>query len=417
MESSPPLLPSGFTLPDMKVHDNHWNGFWCSIEKITGNRYTANNYIKKITSSTSKSSSKSQKNVKISSNSDNGEFTSSFHSILKCQESLINWYTKPVPQDQQAKIDKKLLDAVVHANLPFKIVENPYVLKFLNELAPNYKPPSANTLSAKVLNNSFSSYLEKKFEIMESITDITIALDGWQDISRNSIYGFMALKEDQEYDELEKILQLSSLAINSSVIACVMDNPLVMIKMRTDLQKDYPNIVPIRCCLHAFNLLAKNISAFRPLLTVIKNNQKLVNFFTSFHIWLRTLHDWQKKEGLSYSLTTFCETRWYSLAKVCLGVKTYERAFNSCIRLSGTDNYPIIKAEIQNIINNCYHFANNDTLLTVLIPVVDAIGHLESRDATLADIFKELIGIYNTISTTNIPIDGFKNHTLAAINK
>ncbi|CAG8656973.1 850_t:CDS:2 [Cetraspora pellucida] len=153
--------------------------------------------------------------------------------------------------------------------------------------------------------------------------------------------------------------------------------------MKTNLQEDYPNIIPIRCCLHAFNLIAKNISAFRPLLT-------------------------QKKEGLGYSLTTFCKTRWYSLAKVCLGVKTYEKAFNSFIKLSRTDNYPIIRTEIQEIITNRYHFANNDMLLSVLIPVVDAIGHLESRDSTLADIFKDLINIYTTISTTNIPIDGLK---------
>ncbi|CAG8721627.1 18070_t:CDS:2, partial [Cetraspora pellucida] len=132
------------------------------------------NYIKKITSST-------------------------FKPQKKCQENLINWCTKPMLQDQQAKIDKKLLDAVVYSNLPFKIIENPYMIKFLNELASNYKPPSTDILSSKVLNNSFLAYLEKKFEIIKSITDLTIALDGWQNISRNSIYSFITLKENQEY--------------------------------------------------------------------------------------------------------------------------------------------------------------------------------------------------------------------------
>ncbi|CAG8717812.1 5533_t:CDS:2, partial [Cetraspora pellucida] len=45
-----------------------------------------------------------------------------------------------------------------------------------------------------------------------------------------------------------------------------------------------------------------------------------------------------------------------------------------------------------------------------LIPVVDAIGHLKSRDTTLADIFKELINIHCTVSASNLPIEGFKNH-------
>ncbi|CAG8656961.1 849_t:CDS:2 [Cetraspora pellucida] len=210
MQSS---LPSSFTLPDMKVHDNRWTGFWRSIEKITGNRYTAkctycnselpghpeklhshvllctswsaaakSNYIKKVNSSISKSSSKSQKKASISSTSDNGDSISS-SSKFKRQENLMNWYTKPISQDQKFRIDKKILDAVVYGNLFFKIIENPYIIKLLNELAPNYKPPS-------------------------SIMDITVALDGWQDISRNSIYTFMALKEDQEY--VLDIIDLSS---------------------------------------------------------------------------------------------------------------------------------------------------------------------------------------------------------------
>ncbi|CAG8658548.1 7362_t:CDS:2 [Cetraspora pellucida] len=215
----------------------------------------------------------------------------------------------------------------------------------------------------------------------------------------------MTLKEDQEHildiidlsanhhttvflqKKIEKVLELNSVSINS-VIACVTDNPSVMIKMKNDFKNKYPNIIPIHCCLHSFNLIAKDISSYQPLLAVIKNNQKLINFFI-----------------------------WYSLAKVCLGVKAFERGFSQYIDLSRTNNYPIIKTEIQDIVRNHHHFANNDTLVTVLIPVVDAIGHLESKKTTLADIFKELLNIYLTILRANISIDGLKNHALAAINR
>ncbi|CAG8465751.1 6453_t:CDS:2 [Dentiscutata heterogama] len=97
---------------------------------------------------------------------------------LKCQDNLTNWIVKPISQDKQAKIDKKLLDAVIYDNLAFRIVKNPYFHEFLKELAPNYSPPSAETLSTKILNISFSTYLAKKFKVMSSLTDITVALDG-----------------------------------------------------------------------------------------------------------------------------------------------------------------------------------------------------------------------------------------------
>ncbi|CAG8569424.1 4449_t:CDS:2 [Dentiscutata heterogama] len=79
----------------------------------------------------------------IARNHDNIATDSSFSPLLKHQESIINWCIKPVPQDKQSKINKKLLDAIIYSNLPFKIADNPYFLEFLAELAPNYNPPSA----------------------------------------------------------------------------------------------------------------------------------------------------------------------------------------------------------------------------------------------------------------------------------
>ncbi|CAG8787130.1 6766_t:CDS:1, partial [Cetraspora pellucida] len=41
VESESSQIPPGFTRPDMKTHDYRWTGFWRSLEKGTGNRYTA----------------------------------------------------------------------------------------------------------------------------------------------------------------------------------------------------------------------------------------------------------------------------------------------------------------------------------------------------------------------------------------
>ncbi|RIB14394.1 hypothetical protein C2G38_2195277 [Gigaspora rosea] len=194
--------PSGFTLPDMKVHDHRWTGFWRSLEKVAGNRYTAKCFYCNL--ELPSRPEKLHTHVLIATN-----ITSSPSvSATKRQESLTNWY-KPIPQDKHNKINKKLLDAVIYGNLSFNVVENLYLLDFLNEIAPNYDPPFADMLRVQVLNHSFSTYLARKFEVMESLTDITIALDGWQDMSKNSIYGFMALKENQEH-----VLEIINLSAN-----------------------------------------------------------------------------------------------------------------------------------------------------------------------------------------------------------
>ncbi|CAG8592291.1 344_t:CDS:2, partial [Cetraspora pellucida] len=80
--------------------------------------------------------------------------------------------------------------------------------------------------------------------------------------------------------------------------------------------------------------------------------------------------------------------------------------------------YPEIENEIvKNIICNRYHFANNDALIKVIKPIVDAIGWLESSDSTLANVFKELIYIHRQISQLEVPIIGFKAHALVIISK
>ncbi|CAG8619622.1 2960_t:CDS:2, partial [Dentiscutata heterogama] len=87
------------------------------------------------------------------------------------QESLTNWIVRPILQDKQ---------------------------KFLNKLALNYKLLSADLLRTNIFNNLFSTYLDKKLKSMISLMNITIALNGWQNISKNSIYGFIALKENKK---------------------------------------------------------------------------------------------------------------------------------------------------------------------------------------------------------------------------
>ncbi|CAG8583635.1 3790_t:CDS:2 [Cetraspora pellucida] len=116
----------------------------------------------------------------------------------------------------------------------------------------------------------------------------------------------------------------------------------------------------------------------------------------------------------------FCEIRWYSLAKVCIGVLAYKQSFQYCLTLSETRCPKYSKIDnnvIKDIIYNKYHFATNDMLMKVVKPVVDAIGRLESNNSTLADIFKELIHIYYELSSLQVPIDGFQEHALAVINK
>ena len=88
-----------------------------------------------------------------------------------------------------------------------------------------------------------------------------------------------------------------------------------------------------------------------------------------------------------HTLETLCETRWYSMTKVCLGVATYEQFFFDSLQKQGkVDGYPAVNKNITDLISR-RHFTDNEDLLKALKPIADAIGTLESMSTTIASIF------------------------------
>lgn len=139
------------------------------------------------------------------------------------------------------------------------------------------------------------------------------------------------------------------------------DSPSNIVKLRNDLKALHPNILSIRCCLHGFNLLAKDIPGFPEIAKVVKVNQKLVNYFTSSHIWRKTL------KNLEYPAIT--------------------------------------NADVRDIIKSRHHFGDNNCLVEALKPVIDVIGELEKRTTTLADMLGSFIRLYHNAKTSHYAVE------------
>ncbi|CAG8692009.1 3622_t:CDS:2, partial [Cetraspora pellucida] len=354
--------PTSFAQP-LPSQGHRWTSFYRSVDKKLGNRYTAKcKYC--LTDLEGKPERLHQHVLKCFSwpVSEKTKYLQKIndHTTLTRKRTKSNPEALSMLLVQSERLYLKLLNAIVYGNISFNFVENPYFQNFLQDLVPSYQAPSLDMLRGRILTKKFSNYLQKKLTTMSTFTDATICLDGWTDVSGNFIYGFMILKECEEHVidiiDLSANRHRSSFLINktkeilagngfqmSFAIACITDNSPVMESMKNLLNK---------CALQT----------------------------------------WQKEQGISHFLSTFCET-------------------------SETDkiNYPEIKENIKIIINDRYHFASNDILVKIIKSVVDAIGRLESRDATLADIFKKLIHLHLEILRLDIPILSLKAHALAII--
>ena len=185
-----------------------------------------------------------------------------------------------------------------------------------------------------------------------------------------------------------------------------------MIKFCPLLDERHKNIIVPPCALHALNLLAKDQCKFEDAMPIVKSNCMIVNFFTSSHIWFHSSKEWVKKNGTNgkckYSLDSLCETQWYSMTQVCLGVDAYECFFFQSKENARTDeNHPSIKVTACQEINKC-HFANNADLLQALKCIADAIGLLEYPYATIAFIYLTMIHLYNLY--TGVKGNKFADH-------
>ena len=159
---------------------------------------------------------------------------------------------------------------------------------------------------------------------------------------------------------------------------CCTDSPSTMIKFCRLLNERHKHIIILPCALHALDLLAKDQCKFEDAMPIVKSNCMIVNFFTSSHVWFHSSKEWVKKNGTNgkckYSLDSLCETQWYSMTQVCLGVDAYECFFFQSKENARTDeNHCSIKATVLQAINK-HHFANNADLLHTLKPIVDIIG-------------------------------------------
>ncbi|OAV91819.1 hypothetical protein PTTG_27857 [Puccinia triticina 1-1 BBBD Race 1] len=360
--------------------------------------------------------------VESSNDNDSQKISVSIPSSSKASQSVESYF-RPLSNDKTQILHELIVKALISSNVSFTILENPYFQEYQSELAQSlYKLPHRVQTVENVLPIVHARHKVLLLDKIKEQTQMTLSLDGWKDNSGNSIYALMALKgakrkyfldildlhqkrhtADNIFLALKKSLKSKQVKMDQ-ICAITTDSPSVMTKLRRLVNAEHPHILKVHCVLHVFNLIAKRVVNHPSMANVIKTNKTLVNYFTTCGFWREHLTTWQKNNNVKHGLQTLCETRWYSMAKVCLGVQTHKVGFQKCLKLLRDPNVntPSMSDAVIKAINDRDHFTANQTLVKILQPVVDAIGHLERADTTLADIWKELLDVFQNMRDTDI---------------
>ncbi|KIO32494.1 hypothetical protein M407DRAFT_66689 [Tulasnella calospora MUT 4182] len=273
---------------------------------------------------------------------------------------------------------------------------------------------------------------------------LTVMTDGWDDAQHRSVYGTVVV----ERGKYPTILGLENLtgkrgsaanigaAVRKSmkemavdpkqIIAMVTDDPTVMGAVRRDMEKEYPWIITIACFEHKLNGAMGRVSSFSEVKPVISKNARIVSFFTSSHYWGGELNKVAASQGVNRKLKKHTETRWYSLILLCSSVIEHRSALEILCRredaIRKVDNLSPVATDVLQTVRDSKHWDLTFQLVRFCKPIVDAIGRIESRDASLADCMLELLRCAREISHLSPAIElgdslPFSFHAKAAFNR
>ncbi|CAG8622311.1 8625_t:CDS:1, partial [Scutellospora calospora] len=94
------------------------------------------------------------------------------------QSILSNYFLQSLENSlserQINSINSSLLKAFVVCGIPFSVIENLFFIDFLQNLCPNYSPPSSETLSGRLLDQESSKVTIKHETILNKSNNLTL---------------------------------------------------------------------------------------------------------------------------------------------------------------------------------------------------------------------------------------------------
>ena len=152
---------------------------------------------------------------------------------------------------------------LVHANLPFNVVDGWYFKDWVHSVRPTYDPPSRYVIRNRIFDGESSRVDILELDRLINKTKITLLFDGWEDNLKRSLYGLVAAivgefpsiislddvsgERGTASNHLETIVSaLEGMSLGEkkldvkNIIALTTDNPTVMQALRRMFQEAHP---------------------------------------------------------------------------------------------------------------------------------------------------------------------------------
>ncbi|CAG8822959.1 35297_t:CDS:2 [Gigaspora margarita] len=268
---------------------------------------------------------------------------------------------RPLSKVTINRLDQKITKAWIMAEIPFDVIENPFIIDMFKEILSAYNPPSRGTLSGRLLDEEVAQINCAINKEIDKADHLTLALDGWTLSTMESNYNYIVttntqkeylivLKDYSSNSHTDEFLinEISNIVekLGSDKFAAIVTDMVSNCNLACQkIQQMYPYIWNIRCAAHVVNLIASDLK-----------NQ---SFFNSSH--------------LSYSL----------LVKGFTDIKINSSSLKVWLLLEHKES--IINQEIANLIANEDFFTMS---ALIAIEIWQSLGHTRSESNELVALMR-----------------------------
>ena len=341
--------------------------------------------------------------------------------IIRKHGKITDWASK-VSENEKNRSDREFALAFFSGGVPFRFIENPYLLRAMGILRPGYKLPTRRQLSNKMLDDCYASLqLEMNADISKA-TYVSLATDAWTNVNGESVINFILLLPRPVFyeavytadcrhtgDYLAKITGdvIRKIGVEK-VVAVVMDNAAANKASAKLLEQEFrdTSLTCFGCGAHWLNLLAKEINEIEEYQTMLSQAVQVIKTFSNKHVVAAKLADLQQATySRTIALQMPVETRWMShcnALKSIIDSKTALQQFCiipelSCM-LSGHK-----EAEVKRNVLSDDFWVKATELRAHLEPLSGAILQLEKDTGMLTCVYAQFQSLSNYYKASSLP--------------
>lgn len=337
------------------------------------------------------------------------------------KQSSVSTYIDRMNQNEQTNLTYLFAKAVYASNIPFQIVDSPYLKSFFDALRPTFKLPSRKQLAGKLLDNACTETSNHISTCIKNAKCIAIVSDGWSNQRNEGIinymlttpqplfYKFVACEENRhtsDYIAIELCTVIEEIG-PEKVYGITTDNAANMRAAWTIVKDKYPHIQTYSCASHSMQLFAMDVEKQKKYATHLIQVKKIVQFFKNRHVAAHIFSKYREQYGITSTLSTSVATRWASSIKSIQQLQINKKALKSSVvdeeiaSSIPSNQQNLFKQIVKWVLDEEVFWLKNQHFINLFSPVSNSITKMESDSCELSEVYNEFMKVKKHVEENN----------------